>query len=250
MMRFQKIVGKVRKACQTYNLIDDGDKIAVGLSGGKDSLTLLTALATLRNFYEKKFDVVAIFIDLFGGETDSTKLQEYCQKQNVEFVRVNSNIKKIVFDVKKETHPCSLCANLRRGILNNTAVQHGCNKVALGHHADDFIETFFMSMFFESRLNTFLPKTQLTGKKIWVIRPMVLIFEKEIIEASKEMPVLHNNCPADKHTKREYFKQLINNLSKENSHLKQHILSAILSSERYNLFDKIQIENQSQKCKK
>ena len=221
-----------------YDLIDDGDKIAVGVSGGKDSLTLLTALASLRHFYEKKFEIVAICIDLFDGNSDFTKIQEYCKKLNVEFIRVDSHIKRIVFDIRKEEHPCSLCANLRRGILNNNALLNGCNKVALGHHADDFVETFFMSVFYESRLNTFLPLTKLTNKNLWVIRPMVLVYEKEIIEASKNLPVFFNSCPADKKTKREYMKTLIKNLSKENVKLCEHIMSAIMNFERYNLFDK------------
>ena len=238
MEKMKQIVGKVRKACQMYNLIDDGDKIAIGVSGGKDSLTLLTAMASLRHFYEKKFDIVAICIDLFDGKSDLSQIEEYCKKLNVPFIRVDSHIKRVVFDIRKEAHPCSLCANLRRGILNNEAIKAGCNKVALGHHADDFVETFFMSMFYESRLNTFLPMTKMTNKNLWVIRPMVLCYEKDIISASKDLPILFNKCPADKHTKREYMKKLIHSLEKENIRLCEHIMSAIMNFERYNLFDK------------
>lgn len=239
MEKMKQIVGKVRKACQMYDLIEQNDKIAVGVSGGKDSLTLLTALASLQHFYEKKFQLVAICIDLFDGNSDLTEIENYCKKLNVPFVRVDSHINRIVFDVRKEEHPCSLCANLRRGFLNTAAVNAGCNKVALGHHADDFVETLFMSMFYESRLNTFLPKTKLTNKDLWVIRPMVLCYEKDIISASKDLPVLFNKCPADKHTKRQYMKDLIHNLEKDNIKLCEHIMSAIINHERYNLFDKI-----------
>lgn len=247
MNKMSQIIGKVRKGCQEYNLIEDGDKIAVGLSGGKDSLTLLTALANMRYFYPKKFEVIAICIDLFAGQSDLSKIEDYCKKLKVEFVRVDSTINRIVFDIRKEKHPCSLCANLRRGILNSTALEHGCNKVALGHHADDFVETLFLSMFYESRLNTFLPMTKMTNKNLWVIRPMVLVFEKEIIEASKGLPILFNKCPADKHTRREYMKNLIHSLEKENIKLYEHIMSAITNHQRYNLFDKSTYDYLSQK---
>ena len=245
--KMKQIVGKVRKACQMYNLIDDGDKIAIGVSGGKDSLTLLTAMATLKHFYEKKFDIVAICIDLFDGKSDLTKIEEYCKKLDVPFVRVDSHINRVVFDIRKETHPCSLCANLRRGILNSEAIKAGCNKVALGHHADDFVETLFLSMFYESRLNTFLPMTKMTNKNLWVIRPMVLCYEKDIISASKDLPVLFNKCPADKHTRRQYMKELIHSLEKENVKLREHIMSAIINYDRYNLFDKTKCDTKSHK---
>lgn len=235
-MKFQQLLGRVRKACEMYDLIDENDKIAVGLSGGKDSIMLLTTLARLKKFYPKKFDLIAISIDLFNGETDYSELIEYCKNLGVELTVVKSNIKKIVFDVRKESNPCSLCANLRRGILNNTAQKMNCNKVALGHHADDLIETLLLSTFYESRLNTFMPKTHLTNKDIIVIRPMVLIEEKDIISVGKNLPILNNPCPANKHTKREYMKDLIKNISKDIPGLKEHILSAIIHPERYNLF--------------
>lgn len=255
VMKFQQVLGRVRKACDMYNLIDDGDKIAVGLSGGKDSITLLTALSILQKFYPKKFELVAISVDLFNGQTDYSELKNYCKNLGVQFKIVKSNIKKIVFDVRKESNPCSLCANLRRGILNNTAQKLKCNKVALGHHADDLIQTLFLSMFYESRLNTFLPKTHLTNKNLIVIRPMILIEEKDIISVSKNMPILHNECPANKHTQREYINKLINSISKDVPDLKKHILSALIHPERNNLFtqvidETIENDNQYQKTQK
>ncbi len=238
-MHIKQVLGKIKKACDLYNLIDDGDKIAIGLSGGKDSITLLTCLSMLKKFYTKKFDLVAISVDLFGGKTDYLKIKEYCKKLDVQLEIVNSNIYKIVFEIRKEAHPCSLCANLRRGFLNKTAKQLGCNKIALGHHADDLIETFFMSLLHESRLNTFLPKTKLTNNDLYVIRPMILVFEKEIIEISRDIPILQNKCPADKHTERENIKNLIQGISKRIPEVEQKILSALIHPERNYLFDKL-----------
>ena len=236
----KQVLGKFRKACETYDLIEDGDKIAIGLSGGKDSITLLTCFAMLKKFYPKKFDIVAISIDLFGGKTDYSKLSDYCKKLGVEFVVVNSNINRVVFEVRKEEHPCSLCANLRRGFLNTTAKNLGCNKVALGHHADDLIETLFMSLFHESRLNTFLPKVHLTNSELLVIRPMVLVYESEILAVSKDYPVIFNECPAYNHTERENIKKMIQNLNQKMPGVYKNILSAILHPERNCLFDKLE----------
>ncbi|MGN1222377.1 MAG: tRNA 2-thiocytidine biosynthesis TtcA family protein [Christensenellales bacterium] len=238
-MKLQMLMGKVRKVCEMYDLIEDGDKIAVGVSGGKDSLTLLNCLADMRIFYPKKYEVLAIAVDLFNGKTDYTKIKEFCKKLNVELVVVNSDINNIVFNIRKEKNPCSLCANLRRGILNSSAKQYGCNKVALGHHSDDLVETFLMSMFYESRLNTFLPKTYLTNNDITVIRPMILLDEKDISSYAKNLPVLFNECPADKHTTREEIKQLIFSLNKTIPQVKQHILSALMNPQRNCLFDKM-----------
>ena len=239
MTKIKQVLGKVRKACDEYNLIEDGDKIAVGISGGKDSITLLTCLSMLKKFYPKKFELGAIAVDLFDGKTNYTEMKEYCHKLGVELTVVNSNINKIVFDIKKDPNPCSLCANLRRGFLNTTAKKMGFNKVALGHHADDLMETLFMSLFYESRFHLFLPKMQLTNNTLQVIRPMLLVYEKEIIGVSKDMPVIKNLCPADKHTQREYMKKLIQNLNKDIPGVQKNILSAITHPERNYLFDKL-----------
>ena len=236
----QKILSKIRKACEDYDLIDDGDKIAVGLSGGKDSLVLLTALSIMRRFYPKKFEVVAITIDLFNGKSNCDKLREYCKNLDVEFVLVDSQIYDIVFESRKESNPCSLCAKLRRGILNNKAHEIGCNKVALGHHMDDLIHTFMLSMFYEGRLSTFMPKTYLSKVDLFVIRPMIYIEEKEIISTAKRlnMPVMNNCCPANHKTEREHMKEIVDILKKEIPISKDRMFKAIISPERYNLFDK------------
>lgn len=238
-MNIKQLMGTVKKTCEDYELIDENDKIAVGISGGKDSITLLTCLAYLRKYYSKKFEVIAISVDLFNGKTDYSKLKEYCKKLDIPLEIVNSNINKIVFDIRKESNPCALCANLRRGFLNTAAKKLGCNKVALGHHADDLIETFFMSLFYESRIHVFLPKTKLTHNTLYVIRPLINVFEKDIINLSQDMPIIKNKCPADKHTQREYMKQMILNLKNDMPFVQKNILSALTHPERNYLFDKL-----------
>lgn len=235
----QKVLGFLRKACQTYDLIENGDKIAVGLSGGKDSLTLLSTLKSYQRFADTKFELIAIAIDLSGGKNDYSEIISYCEKINVDLYIIPSNVFEIVFDIRKEKNPCSLCANLRRGLLNSNAKKLGCNKVALGHHKDDLVETFLLSLFFEGRLSTFKPKSYLSRVDITVIRPLIFCDEKEIIRVSEDMPVLFNNCPADKHTEREKAKNIIKNLDKIYPNCKEKIFNAIIHSERYNLFDKL-----------
>ena len=235
----QKILSVMRKACENYNLIEDGDKIAVGLSGGKDSLALLTALKRYQSFIDKKFDLIAIAIDLSGGKNDYSAIKDYCDEINVEHHIIPSNVFEVVFDIRKEKNPCSLCANLRRGLLNSHAKELGCNKVALGHHKDDLIETFLMSLFFEGRLSTFKPKTYLSRVDITVIRPLIYCDESEIIKISNNFPILYNNCPANKHTERENAKNILKNLDQIYPNAKEKIFNAIINPQRYNLFDKI-----------
>lgn len=235
----RKILSLIRKLCSEQNLIDDGDKIAVGLSGGKDSLLLLTALKKLQSFYDKKFDLIAVSIDLSNGEMDFSKIEEYCKKIDVPFYKKVTNVFEIIFDIRKEKNPCSLCANLRRGLVNSYAKELGCNKVALGHHMDDLIETFVMSLFFEGRLSTFQPSTYLSRTDITVIRPMLFITENEIIENSKNLPVVKNVCPADKHTQREKVKDLLKLLDGNYEDAKKKIFTAITHPERFNLWQEI-----------
>ena len=239
-MKLQELLSKTRRAVDQYGLIDDGDKIAVGLSGGKDSLALLYALAGLRRFYPKKYDLVAITIDMGLGldEDEVNAVRKVCEELEVPYHIEKTQIGEVVFAVRKESNPCSLCANMRRGALNSTATALGCNKVALGHHADDLIETFFLSLFYESRLSTFSPKTYLSRINLSVIRPMILVREIEIIGFTKGKPIIHNPCPADKNTKREYMKTLLKTLEKDNKKLRENILGAITNPDRYNLFDK------------
>ena len=235
----QKILGVLRKACETYNLIEENDKICVGISGGKDSLLLLSALARFQKFSPKKFSLEAVAVDLTGGKNDYTQIQQFCESLQVSLTVVPSNVFEVVFEVRKEKNSCSLCANMRRGILNSTAKSLGCNKVALGHHKDDMLETFLISLFFEGRMSTFKPKSYLSNTDLHVIRPLIFCDEEDIISVSKDLPILHNVCPADKHTERENAKNILKQLNKLYPNCKEKIFNAIIHSERYNLFDKM-----------
>lgn len=234
----QKILSFLRRAVDEYKLINNGDKIAVGLSGGKDSLVLLKALAMYSRFSPQKFSLVAITIDMFSGKSDFSELKTFCKELNVEYHIVNSDIYAIVFEERKESNPCSLCAKLRRGMLNTKAIELGCNKLALGHSADDMIQTFMLSLFYEGRLSTFLPKLYMNRTGMTVIRPLILTDEKHIISASKNMPIKKSKCPVDKHTKREYIKSLIKEIQKEIPFAKDRMFTALTHPDRYNLFDK------------
>lgn len=237
-MTTQQMLSPLRRAIEDFNMIEENDRIAVGLSGGKDSVTLLTLLAKLRVFYPKKFSVVAIRIDmgLNCDENEVLQMENYCHELNVEYVVKKTDIGTILFDIRKEKNPCSLCSKMRRGALNTVAANLGCNKLALGHHADDLVETFFLSMIFEGRFSTFEPVTYLTRSKMTVIRPMIYIEEKDVAAFSKQNPVIHNPCPADKHTKRQYVKDLIASIKKDVPFAKDRMLSAIYHPERNHLF--------------
>lgn len=227
------ILGYIRKAVNDFNMIEDGDKIAVGLSGGKDSILLLLSLARMRVFYPKKFELIAITLDMGLPNFDTSYLEKLCKENDVEYFVEKTHIAEIVFDVRKEKNPCSLCANLRRGILYDTAKKLGCNKVALGHHVDDVMETFLMSLLYEGRVNTFLPVTYLSRKDITMIRPMVYVPESEILHLMKkyELQTVKTKCPIDGATKRQYMKDLLKKLEKENSGVRESLFGAICRSE-------------------
>ena len=231
------IVGKVRKALQDYNMINPGDKIAVGLSGGKDSLCLLAALAELKNYFPQKFDLVAVSIDMYNGKTDFGYITKFCSTLGIEHKIIPTQIAAVLFEARKEKSPCSLCAKMRRGALNAAANELRCNKVALGHHADDLTETLFLSLIYEGRLSTFGAVTYMDKSDITVIRPLILVTESETKKASKTMPILHNPCPANKNTQREYVKNLINSLEKQAKGAKERMHSAIIEKERSNVFN-------------
>lgn len=217
-MEDRHILGGVRKAVEDFKMIESGDKIAVGVSGGKDSLTLLYALARLKTFLPEKFDLVAIMVDLGFEETDVERRQkvvEFAENLGVTLHVVPTDIGKVVFDIRKEKCPCSLCANLRRGALNKKAKELSCNKVALAHSIDDFIETMVLSMVYEGRISTIPAESYLTNVGLTVIRPLLYVEEKDIISFSKNFPILFNPCPADKHTRRQYAKELIRRIDKE-----------------------------------
>lgn len=209
----QKILGYMRKAITEFDLISDGDKIAVGVSGGKDSLVLLSGLIKLRSFIGIDYQLVAVTMDpCFGGEFgDYSSVEKLCEQNGVPYILERSRIGEIVFDVRHEEHPCSLCSRLRRGALHNAAKQAGCNKVALGHHYNDAVETFLMNLFVEGRIGCFSPKSFLDRREITVIRPLVFAPEREIIRAAKRegLDVVKSKCPADGHTMREETKRFI-----------------------------------------
>ena len=228
----QRILSYMRKAIEDYNMIEDGDKIAVALSGGKDSITMLLALKNLQIFFPKKFEIIAVTINPGFDNFDTSELVKLCNEKEIKYIVEKTDIKQIVFDVRKEKNPCSLCANMRRGALNNIAKAHGCNKVALGHHQDDVIETLLLSLFYEGRINTFSPVTHLERVGITTIRPMIYVKEKNIKQFAKKqaLPIMKKNCEMDGNSQREYMKNLLNELSKDNPKIKDTIFGAIKRS--------------------
>ena len=233
MVKTKRILSYLRRAVDIYKMIDDGDKIAVGVSAGKDSLTLLYGLSQLKLFYPKKFDLTAITIDCGFENADFTEITKLCENLNVEYHIIAVNIKQVVFDIRREKNPCSLCSKLRHGALNKAAKNLGCNKVALGHHLDDSVETFMLNIIYESRLGSFSPVTYLDRSDLTLIRPLIYVPEKDIksFAAGQNLPVIKSACPADKKTKREDVKILLRDLSKKYKNIKFNIFSAIEKSE-------------------
>lgn len=227
------LLSYARRAVDDYNMIEEGDKIAVGISAGKDSLTLLCALAGLRRFYPKKFEIIAITVDMGFDGMDFSPIKSFCEELNVSYHIVPTQISKIIFDIRKESNPCSLCAKMRRGALHTAAKELGCNKVALGHHFDDVVETFMLNLFYEGRLGCFQPVTYLSRIDLHLIRPLIYMPEKDIkYFASKvSLPVISSPCPADKNTERENMKQLLHSIEKQNKGLRYRIFGAMQRSE-------------------
>ncbi len=239
-MTTRQMLSKLRRAITEYKLIQNGDKIAVGVSGGKDSITLLKLLAEYKKFSPEKFDLVAITVDLQFNKTpaDLTPIKNLCNELNVEYYVVKTDIAEIVFDVRKETNPCSLCSKMRKGALYEKVKELGFNKVALGHHADDLSDTLLLSLFYEGRLSTFSPKSYLDRTGLTLIRPMLMLGECEVASYAKDLPVIKSACPANKNTKREYVKDVVKNICKTIPNAREMIFTAITHPERYNLFDK------------
>ena len=233
MNEMKRMLSFVRRAVDDYNMIEEGDRIAVGVSGGKDSLTLLAVMAALKRFYPKKFEVVGITIDMGFEGSDFSPVEEYCKMLGVEYVVVKTEIAKIIFDVRKESNPCSLCAKMRRGSLHAAAQEAGCNKVALGHHYDDAVETFMMNLFFEGRLGCFSPVTYLSNRKIKLIRPMIYAQEKDVqyFTRRQTLPVITSLCPEDHATERENMKKLLMELERGNKGVKHRIFNAMCKGE-------------------
>lgn len=224
----QKLMGLVRRCVDDYDMIKSGDRIAVGVSGGKDSVVLLRLLAGLREYFDKPFELAAITIDM-GLGMDYTEIGNLCQELNVPSHIVKTEIGPIIFDHRKEKNPCSMCAKMRRGALNQAILDLGYHKLALGHHYDDAVETFMMSLIYEGRISCFQPVTDLDRTGIIQIRPMLYIHEKTVDNFAKRMnlPIIENRCPVDKTTKREEIKQLIYELSETYPDLKERIFGAM-----------------------
>ena len=233
MEAMKRVLSHVRRAVDDYSMINEGDKIAVGVSAGKDSLTLLCALAKLRRFYPKKFELIAITVDMGFDGTDFSPIKALCDELDVEYHIIETQISKVIFDVRKEKNPCSLCAKMRRGALYSGARNLGCTSVALGHHFDDVVETFMLNLFYEGRIGCFQPVTYLTQTEITLIRPMIYMPEKDVryFAGKNTLPVVKSTCPADGNTEREEMKQLLRSLEKENKGLRYKIFGAIQRGE-------------------
>ena len=225
----QNMMGRIRRCAEDYNMIAEGDKIAVGVSGGKDSLTLLYLLAALRRYYPTHYGLQAVTIDMGLPGMDFSPVAALCEKLEVPYQIKKTEIGPIIFDYRHEKNPCSMCAKMRRGALNDVLLSLGCNKIALGHHFDDAVETFLMSLFYEGRIGCFEPVTYLSRTGITQIRPMLYVGEQAITHFAEkyELPVVHNVCPADKHTKRQEVKELIVSLQAQYPDLKSKIFGAM-----------------------
>ena len=237
MKNIQKIISRARLAIEKYNMIEDGDRIAVGVSGGKDSLVLLLALAEIKKFLPRSFDLVAITVDMGfhtcekapAPKNEHAEIRALCDSIGVPYIVKETELAHIIFDVRQESNPCSLCSRMRRGILHDAAKEAGCNKIALGHHFDDAVETFMLNLFFEGRIGSFSPVTLLSKKELILIRPFVLTEEKEIKSFIKKvpLPVEKSPCPEDKHTERENMKRLLGDFDHKHRGLYRRILGAL-----------------------
>lgn len=228
----QKLLSQVRKCIRDYQMLSPGDRVAVGVSGGKDSLALLRLLAELRDHSAVPFELLAVTLDMGYEEMDFSPVADLCARLQIPYTLRRTQIREIVFDIRKEENPCALCAKLRRGILNETAVELGANKVALGHHYDDTVETFALSLIYEGRISCFLPVTYLDRTGLTLIRPMLYLHEKTIrnFAEREHLPVVHNPCPADKNTKREDVKALLYELEGRYPGLKDNIFGGLQRS--------------------
>ena len=230
----------IRRACEDFSLIEDGDRIGVGVSGGKDSLMLLYALALYRRFTKQKFEIVALTLTMGLEPVDWSGIKELCEKLDVPYIIQETQIGKVIFEERKEKNPCSLCAKMRRGALNELAKAQGCNKVALGHHRDDALETLLLCLLHEGRIHTFHPKSYLSRMDLTVIRPMVYVPEKHIIHVAKELslPIVKSPCPANGNTQREEMTLLLDKLCKLYPNARELMLSALRNEEQYGLWNK------------
>ena len=236
----KKVLGCIRRACEDFHLIEDGDIVAVGVSGGKDSLLLLYALSLYRKFAPQRFELKGLTLTMGLEPFDTSKVAALCEKLGVEYIVRPTEIGRIIFEERHEKNPCSLCAKMRRGALNDLAKECGCNKVALGHHRDDALETLLLCLLHEGRIHTFHPKSYLSKADLTVIRPMVYLPEKHIIHMAREMqlPIIPSPCPANGATEREEMKYLLDSLCKLYPNAREMMLSALQNEAQYGLWNK------------
>lgn len=231
----QILMSRMRAAMEKYNMIEEGDLIAVGVSGGKDSLALLYALSEMRRFYPVKYDIKAITADMrfFGEKTDFSQVTDLCNTLGVEHIIKETELYHIIFETRKEKNPCSLCARMRRGILHDITKELGCTKLALGHHTDDAAETFMMNLLSGGRIESFRPVTYLSRKDITMIRPMIFATEKEVASAARKMslPEVKSPCPMDKTSNRNEMKELLKSLEKDYPAVKEKIIGGMQKGE-------------------
>lgn len=230
-MKLQQLLSFTRKAVDEYQMIEEGDRIAVGISGGKDSLTMLYALHGLQRFYPKHFELEAITVSLGYSDFNLEPIRELCRELGVPYTVIDTEIARIIFDERKESNPCSLCAKMRKGAFNDAAKKMGCNKVAYAHHKDDIVETMLLSLIFEGRFHSFSPRTYLDRMDMTVIRPLMYVLEADVIGFKNKyhLPVAKSPCPIDGYTKREYAKNLIRQLNAENPGVKERMFTAVLN---------------------
>ncbi|MCI8516614.1 MAG: tRNA 2-thiocytidine(32) synthetase TtcA [Hungatella sp.] len=230
-MKLQRLLSLTRQAVDAYEMIDTGDRIAVGVSGGKDSLTLLYALKNLMRFYPNPFEICAITVDLGYEGFDLSQIRLLCEQMDIPYQVVSTEIGKILFQIRQESNPCALCAKLRKGALNQAALGLGCNKVAYGHHKNDIVETMLLSLIYEGRFYSFPPKTYLDRTKLTLVRPLIYVDEADVKGFCRkyQLPICKNPCPADGYTKREYVKNLTKRLEQENPGVRDRMFHAIVN---------------------
>lgn len=225
----ERFTGLVRKCIEDYDMIQEGDRIAVGVSGGKDSLALLCALADLRRYYHRRFSISAITVDSGFEGMNFSAVGELCRSIDVPYTLIETDIRQVVFDERRERNPCSLCVKMRKGILNERLKQDGISKIALGHHRDDAVETFFMSLFYEGRLHCFSPVTYMDRTGVTQIRPLLYADEDMIVRVSKklQLPVVKSTCPLDSVSKRAYIKGYIEQMEKQFPDIRKKVFGAM-----------------------
>ena len=239
----KQVLGCIRRADERYGMIQDGDKICVGVSGGKDSLLLMYGLKLYQLFSKKKYDLCAVMLDLGLVEQDTSGIEAFAEKNGIDFEVRKTDIGDVVFNIRKEKNPCAMCAKMRRGALNDIAVSKGCNLVALGHNREDVLETFLLSLFFEARLNTFAPITYLGRSGVTVIRPLVFFPERDARAAAKrlELPVIPANCPVAGKTKREDMRLLLQEFRHIVPDVENKLMKAVVDTHKYGMWDRMKL---------